>query len=72
MQQQKNRNQNVVTQNSSETTDFSPVTYAGFSSHLVRLNPAHIWLQAHIKICLHLINNWWIERSPCPTFFFFQ
>lgn len=42
MQQQKNRNQNVVTQNSSETTDFSPVTYAGFSSHLVRLNPAHI------------------------------
>lgn len=27
--------------------------------------------QAHIHICLHPVNNRWIEKSSHPTFFFF-
>ncbi len=34
------------------------------------LNPtSYSQLQTNIQICLHSINNWWIEVSPHPTFF---
>ncbi len=43
------------------------------SNNFVYLNPAlsYNWLQAHIHICPHPINNLWTGSSPNPTFFIF-